>query len=86
MKFTPLPRVLLWLCGVVLSCLSLAFHLVLQLEGAFTWIQIRRFKFSLLLLQFLLDFGIIAICCAKRGNAKELHFLLNVSMQTTVVL
>ena len=85
MKFTPLPRVLLWIFGVVLSCPALAFPLVLQFGGTFPWLQIRRSKVSLLLLKFLLDLGGISICRAKRGNVEELHFLLNVSMKTVVV-
>ena len=75
MKFTPLPCVLILICGVILSSTSLAFPLVLQLGGTF---HIRRSKVSLPLLNFLLDLGGIAICHAKRCNVKELHFLLNV--------
>ena len=61
MKFTPLPHVL-WICGVVLSRLALAFPLVLWFGGTFPWLQIRISKVSLLLFKFLLDLGNIAIC------------------------
>ena len=74
MKVTPLPCVLLWIFGVVLSRISLALPLVLRFRGTF---QICRSKVSLLLLKFLLDLGGIAICHAKRCNVEELHFLLN---------
>ena len=75
MKFTPLPCVLLWICGVVLSGTALALPLVLQFRGTF---RIHKSKVSLLLLKCLLDLGGIAVCCAKRCNVEELHFLLNV--------
>ena len=61
MKFTPLPCVLLWICGVVLSRIALALPLVLWFGGAFPWLRIHRSKVSLLLLKFLLDLGNIAI-------------------------
>ena len=83
MEFTPLPCVLLWICGVFLSRIALALPLVLRFGGTF---RICRSKVSLLLLKFLLDLGGIAICCAKRCNVEELHFLLNVFVQTAAVL
>ena len=86
MKFTPLPRVLFWICGLVLSRLALALPLVLWFGGAFPWLRIRGSKVLLLLLKFLLNLGGIVICLAKWGNVEELHFLLNVSMKTAVVL
>ena len=86
MKFTLLPRVLLWICGVVLSRPALALPLVPWFRGAFPWLQIRGSKVSLLLHKFLLDLGSIAIFHAKQGNVEELHFLLNVYVQIVVVL
>ena len=83
MKFTPLPCVLLWICGVVLSHSTLALPLVLLFGGTF---QIRRSKVALLLLKFLLDLGGIAVCRAKQCNVEELQFLLNVFVQTAAVL
>ena len=77
MKFTPLPCVLLWIFSVVLSRPSFSF-LFVRFGGTFPWLRIRRSKVSLLLLKFLLDVGSIEICRAKRCNAEELHFLLNV--------
>ena len=86
MKFTPLTGVLLCICGVVLSRPTLSFPLVLRFEGTFLWLQIRKSKVSLILLKFMLDLRGIEICCAKQCNVEELHFLLNVFMQTAVVL
>ena len=86
MKFTPLTHVLLWLCGVVLSHPTLALTLVMRFVGAFPWIWIGGSKVSFLLLKFLLDLGGIVICRVKRGNVEELHFLLNIFVQTTAVL
>ena len=86
MKFTPLPCVLLLICCVVLSSTSLALPLVLRFNNTFPWLRIRESKVSLLVLKFLLDLGDIVICRAKRCNVEELHFLLNVIVQTVAIL
>lgn len=86
MNFTPTPDVLVWIFGVVLSRLTLDFPLILWFRGTFLWLRICGSKVSLLLLKFLFDLGSIVICRAKRGNVEELHFLLNISVQTTMVL
>ena len=39
-KFTPLPHVIIWLFGVVMSHLALDFPLVLWFEGTFPWLWI----------------------------------------------
>ena len=82
MKFAPIPYVILRICGVVMSHTALALPLVLWFGGTF---RIRRSKVSLLLLKFLLDLGNIVIFRAKRCNVEELHFLLNVFVETIVV-
>ena len=95
MELTPLSRVLLWLLGVfiflriwqvVLGFHALALSFVLQFGGTFPLLLIRRSKVLLLLLEFLLNLGSIPVCRTKRGDVKELHFLLNVSVQTTAIL
>ena len=95
MELTPLPRVLFWLRGVVL-CLwlwqvvlgypTLAWSFVLQFGGTFPLLLIRRPKVLLFLFELLLNLGSISVRHTKRGDVEELHFLLNVSVQTTVVL
>ena len=65
MKLTLLPHVLLWICSFALIRSALAVSLVLQFGGTFSWLQIRRSKFSLFLVKFLLDLGAIAVCHAK---------------------
>jgi hypothetical protein len=95
MELTPLPRVLFWLRGVVL-CLwlwqvvlghpALAWSFVLWFGGTFPLLLIRKPKVSLFLFELLLNLGSILVCHTKRGDVEELHFLLNVSMQTTMVL
>ena len=65
MEFTPLPCVLLWICGGVLSHPTLAMPLVLWFGGIFPWLRIRGYTISLLPLKFLLNLGDIAICHAK---------------------
>ena len=69
-----------------LSRPSLAVSLVLRFGGTFPLLLIRRSKVSLFLFEFLLNFGSISIRHTKRGDVEELHFLLNVSVQTTTVL
>ena len=95
MELTPLSCVLLWLRGVVLclclrkvvlGCHALALSFFLRFGGTFPLILIHRSKVSLLLFEFLLNLGNIPICRTKRGDVEELNFLLNVSVQTTVVL
>jgi hypothetical protein len=95
MELTPLPSVLFWLRGVViclrvwwvvLGHLALAWSFVRRFGGAFPFLLIRRPKVSLLLFELLLNLGSITVCHTKKGDAEELHFLLNVSMKTTVVL
>jgi hypothetical protein len=95
MELTPLPRVLFWLRYVVL-CLrlwrvvlgrpALAWSFVRRFGSTFSFLLIRRPKVSLLLFELLLNLGSILVCCTKRGDVEELHFLLNVSMKTTAVL
>ena len=65
---------------------SLVVSLILWFRGTFPFLLIRISKVSLFLFEFLLNFGSIPICHTKRGDVEELHFLLNVSMQTTAVL
>ena len=95
MKLTIVSRFLLWFRDVVL-CLklwkvvlgrhALALSFVLQFGGTFPLLLICRSKVSLLLFEFLLNLGSILVCSTKRGDVKELHLLLNVSMQKNVVL
>ena len=59
---------------------------VLRFGGTFRLLLIRRSKVSLLLFEFLLNLGSIPVCRTKRGDVEELHFLLNVSVQTTAIL
>jgi hypothetical protein len=89
MELTPLPHVLFWLrgvvlClrlwGVVLGCPVLAWSFVQRLGDTFPLLLIRKPKVSLLLFGPLLNLGSIPVCCTKRGDVKELHFLLNVSI------
>ena len=95
MELTPLSRVLLWLCDVVpYLCLwqvvlghhALALSFVLWFGGTFPLLLIHRSKVSLLLFEFLLNLGSISVCHTKQGDVEELHFLLNVSVQKTVIL
>jgi hypothetical protein len=90
-----LPYVLFWLRGVILFlrlwrvflyCRALAWSFVQRLGGTFPLLLIRRPKVSLLLFELLLNLGSIPVCRTKRGDVKELHFLLNVSMQKIAVL
>ena len=60
----------------------LGFVLCFAVWGNLSLLLIRISKVSLLLL----NLGSIPICYTKRGDVKELHFILNVSMQTIVVL
>ena len=95
MELTPFPRVLLWLHGVVL-CLwlrqvvlgrhALVLSFVLRFRGTFPLLLIRRSKVLLLLFEFLLNLGSVPIFRTKRGDVKEIHFLLNVYVQTTAIL
>ena len=94
-ELTPLSRVLLWLCGVVLrlwllqvvlSRHALALSFVLLFGRTFPLLLIRRSKVSLLLFGFLLNLGSIPVCRTKRGDVEELHLLLNVSVQTAAIL
>ena len=95
MELTLLSHVLLWLCGVVLFlCLwqvvlgrhALAFSFALWFWGTFPLLLIQKSKVSLLQSELLLNLSNILVCCTKQGDVKELHFLLNLSVQTTVVL
>lgn len=95
MKFTPLPRILIWLCGVILHLLlqwvflsfpTLDLALSLQIGGALPLLRIHGSKVSLVLLKFMLDLGGISICRARKGNVEELHFLLNVFVQIVAIL
>ena len=95
MELTPLSHVLLWLCGVVLflwlsrvvfSRHALALSFVLWFGSTFPLLLMRRSKVSLLLFEFLLNLGSIPVCRTKRGDVKELHFLLNVFVQTAAIL
>ena len=95
MELTPLSGVLLWLHGVflylwiwkvVLGHHALALSFVLWFGGTFPLLLIRRSKVSLLLLEFLLNLGSIPICCTKRGDVKELHFLLIISTQKIAII
>ena len=95
MELTPLPRVLFWLRGVflflwlwrvILGRSALAWSFVLRFGGTFPLLLIRRPKVSLFLFELLLNLGSISVRHTKRGDVEELHFLLNVSMQTTAVL
>ena len=94
MELTPLSRVLLWLCGVVLclwlrqvflSRYALALSFVLRFGSTFPLLVIRRSKVSFLLFEFLLNIVSIPVCHTKRGDVEELYFLLNVHVQTTSV-
>lgn len=94
MEFTPLVDVLLhlpiilglMLRGVVLGGHDLTLDFAPWLGGTFALFLVCRSKVSLLLLEFMLNIGSISVCCTKRGDVQELHFLLNVSVQETVVL
>ena len=95
MELTPLSCVLLrlhddFLClrlwQVFLGRHALALSFFLWFGGTFPLLLIRRSKVSLLLFKFLLNLGSIPVCCTKQGDVEELHFHLNVSMQTTTVL
>ena len=95
MELTPLSRVLLQLRGVVLclqlwqvvlGCHALDFSFVLWFGGTFPFLFIRKSKVYILLFKFFLNLGSISICRTKQGDVEELHFLLNVSVQTTAIL
>ena len=95
MELTPLSCVLLWLhrvflClhhrKVVLGHHALDLSFFLQFEGPFPLLLIRRSKVSLLLFEFLLNLSSILVCCTKRGDVEEIHFLLNVSMHKIILL
>ena len=95
MEITPLSRVLLWLCDfflclwlrqVFLSHHALDFSFVLLFRGTFPLLLIHKSKISILLFEFQLNLGNILVCHTKRGDVEELHFLLNVSVQTTAIL
>lgn len=95
METTLISPVLLWLHSfvlflqlwrVILDCPTLALSFCLWFLGSFAFILIHRYKVSLILLELLLNLGNISVCYTKRGDVKELHFLLNESMHRTVVL
>ena len=95
MELTPLSHVLLWLHSVViflwlwqvlLGHHPLALYFVLRFGGTFPLLLIRRSKVLLLIFEFMLNLGNIPVCRTKQGEVEELHFLLNVYVQTTAIL
>ena len=95
MELTPLSCVLIWLHGVFLHLRiqwvgldfpTLALSFVLRFWGVVTLLLIHISKVLLLLFEFMLNLGSIPVCRTKRGDVEELHFLLNVSVQTTAIL
>ena len=95
MELTPLSHVLIWLRGVVLFlCLwqvvlgrhALALSFVLWFGGTFPLLFDSQIQSLASSVEFMLNLGSIPVCRTKRGDAEELHFLLNVYVQKTMVL
>jgi len=73
---------------VFLRAVISIWSLVVWVGVAFTLLrlwEVRRSKLSLFPLKFFLNIDSVSISCAQWGNVQELHFCLNVSMQTTAI-
>jgi len=71
---------------VVLGHPALALSFVLRFGGAFPLLKIRISKVSLLLFKLLLDLDSVSVGDSKREDVKELHLVLDVFVETIVVL